>query len=111
MTKPLQAGHAAESGVQSVQLADIGWTAATQILEAQRGFFHAAGGSFDSAAILGKLGAPWSFAAPGISLNPHPSGSLSHPAITPMLPLTASHPIPPAPANQAQISPNHPTTP
>src|ERR1700730_12345695 len=59
MSKPLQAGHAAESGLRSAQLAEIGWTAARQILEAQRGFFHAAGGTFDPAAILGKLGGPW----------------------------------------------------
>src|SRR5258706_5879467 len=110
MTKPLQAGHAAESGVQSVQLADIGWTAATQILEAQRGFFHAAGGSFDSAAILGKLGAPWCFAAPGISLKPYPSGSLSHPAMTEMMRLIELHDIRPAQVKQVEVGANHAMT-
>src|ERR1700676_49344 len=79
MTKPLQAGHAAEAGFKAAQLADLGWTAAQQILEAPRGFFHAAGGSFDPTAIVGKLGAPWNFSSPGISLKPYPSGSLSHP--------------------------------
>jgi 2-methylcitrate dehydratase PrpD len=110
MTKPLQAGHAAESGLQSVQLAEIGWTAATQILEAQRGFFHAAGGSFDSAAILGKLGAPWCFAAPGISLKPYPSGSLSHPAMTEMMRLIELHDIRPAQVKQVEIGANHAMT-
>src|SRR5882724_1846724 len=62
MTKPLQAGHAAASGIEAAQLAQLGWTAAPQILEAERGFFHAAGGSFDPAAIFNKLGAPWCFA-------------------------------------------------
>src|SRR5713226_4024666 len=59
MTKPFQAGHAAESGLQSVELVALGWTAAEQILEADRGFFHAFGGSYDPSAIMGRLGKPW----------------------------------------------------
>src|ERR1700737_1494927 len=110
MTKPFQAGHAAESGLKSVQLADIGWTAATQILEAQRGFYHAAGGSFDPAAILGKLGAPWCFLTPGISLKPYPSGSLSHPAMTEMMRLIESHDIRPAQVKQVDVGANHAMT-
>jgi len=110
MTKPLQAGHAAESGLRSAQLADIGWTAARQILEAQRGFFHAAGGTFDPAAILGKLGAPWNFASPGISLKPYPSGSLSHPAMTEMMRLIELHDIRPAQVKQVEVGANHDMT-
>ena len=110
MTKPFQAGHAAESGLQSVQLADIGWTAATQILEAQRGFYHAAGGSFDPAAILGKLGSPWCFATPGISLKPYPSGSLSHPAMTEIMRLIELHDIRPAQVKQVEVGANHAMT-
>ena len=110
MTKPLQAGHAAESGLRSAQLADIGWTAARQILEAQRGFFHAAGGTFDPAAILGKLGAPWNFAAPGISLKPYPSGSLSHPAMTEMMRLIEANDIRPAQVHQVDVGANHAMT-
>src|SRR5882724_444853 len=67
MTKPFQAGHAAESGLVSAQLVALGWTAAEQILEADRGFFHAAGGSYDPSAILDRLGKPWTFASPGVS--------------------------------------------
>src|SRR3981081_1778772 len=33
MTKPFQAGHAAESGLYSAELVELGWTAATEILE------------------------------------------------------------------------------
>src|SRR5947209_17098553 len=40
MTKPFQAGHAAESGLLSAELVLLGWTAAEQILEAERGFFQ-----------------------------------------------------------------------
>jgi 2-methylcitrate dehydratase PrpD len=110
MTKPFQAGHAAESGLRSVQLADIGWTAATQILEAKRGFFHAAGGSFDPAAILGKLGAPWCFVSPGVSLKPYPSGSLSHPAMTELMRLIEQHDIRPAQVKQVDVGANHAMT-
>src|SRR6267154_3180746 len=82
MTKPFQAGRAAESGLESAELVALGWSAAEQILEADRGFFHAFGGSYDPAAIMGRLGKPWTFTSPGISLKPYPSGSLTHPAMT-----------------------------
>ena len=82
MTKPFQAGHAAESGLVSADLVALGWTAAKQILEADRGFFHAFGGSYDPASIMDRLGKPWTFVSPGISIKPYPSGSLAHPAMT-----------------------------
>src|SRR5207245_5435260 len=58
MTKPFQAGRAAESGLLSAGLVSLGWTAAEQILEAERGFFHAFGGSFNPGAIMDRLGIP-----------------------------------------------------
>ncbi len=93
MTKPFHAGHAAECGVVAAQLAASGWTASDNILEAPRGFFSAAGGGYDETAILGRLGAPWTFETPGISIKPHPSGSLSHPGMTEMLRLIREHGI------------------
>jgi 2-methylcitrate dehydratase PrpD len=107
MTKPFQAGHAAESGLIAAQLADLGWTAAQNILEAQRGFFRAAGGSYDPAAIMNRLGAPWTFASPGISLKPYPSGSLSHPAMTEMMRLIEMHDIRPQQVKQVEVGANH----
>ena len=107
MTKPLQAGHAAESGLIAAQLAELGWTAAQNILEAQRGFFRAAGGNFDPAAILHKLGDPWTFDSPGISLKPYPSGSLSHPAMTEMMRLIEMHDIRPGQVRQVEVGANH----
>ncbi|MGH6861381.1 MAG: MmgE/PrpD family protein [Phyllobacterium sp.] len=85
MTKPFHAGRSSESGVAAAQFASYGWTATPRILEAPRGFFSAAGGGYDQSAILDKLGAPWTFADPGISIKPHPSGSLTHPGMTEML--------------------------
>ncbi|KQT53135.1 MmgE/PrpD family protein [Aureimonas sp. Leaf454] len=93
MTKPFHAGKAAESGVAAAQFASYGWTAAARILEAPRGFFSAAGGGYDQAAIHGKLGAPWTFSSPGVSIKPHPSGSLTHPGMTEMLRLIQTHAI------------------
>jgi len=81
MTKPFHAGRAAENGVVAVDLAAMGWTASEEILEARNGFFHAAGGNFDPAAIVNRLGKPWTYADPGISIKPFPSGSLTHPAM------------------------------
>ena len=85
MTKPFHAGRAAESGVVAAEFASLGWTATDEILESPRGFFHAAGGGWDPAAIMGKLGNPWTFRSPGISIKPSPSGSLTHPGIGEML--------------------------
>ena len=81
MTKPFHAGRAAESGVLAAQLAASGFTAAHNILEARRGYFSAAGGGFDRPT-MDRLGAPWTFSVPGVSIKPYPSGSLTHPAMT-----------------------------
>jgi 2-methylcitrate dehydratase PrpD len=93
MTKPFHAGRSSESGVVAAQLAGSGWTAAGTILEAPRGFFNAAGGGYDRTAIEGKLGKPWTFEHPGVSIKPHPSGSLTHPGMTEMLRLIRAHNI------------------
>jgi 2-methylcitrate dehydratase PrpD len=81
MTKPFHAGHAAEAGIIAADLVALGWTAAPKILEAPRGFFHAYGGTFDPETMK-TLGRPWTFASPGVSIKPYPSGSLTHPAMT-----------------------------
>ena len=107
MTKPFQAGHAAESGVVAADLASAGWTAAENILEAERGFFHAAGGSFDPSAILNRLGNPWTFASPGISLKPYPSGSLTHPAMSELIRLIKGNDIQPSQVEKVDIGANH----
>src|SRR5246127_500746 len=107
MTKPFQAGHAAESGLVSAELAGLGWTAAEQILEADRGFFHAAGGSYDLSAIMDRLGNPWTFASPGVSLKPYPSGSLTHPAMTELARLIEAHKIQATQVEKVDIGANH----
>lgn len=107
MTKPFQAGHAAESGVVSAELVALGWDAAQQILEAERGFFHAFGGTFDPGAIMNRLGGPWTFASPGISLKPYPSGSLTHPAMTELARLIVANNIQAAQVEKVDVGANH----
>ncbi len=106
MTKPFHAGHAAEAGVVAADFAALGWTAAETILEAPRGFFRAAGGGYDPAAIAGKLGRPWTFVAPGVSIKPHPSGSLTHPGMTEMQRLIREHKIRAEDVEQVEVGTN-----
>jgi 2-methylcitrate dehydratase PrpD len=91
MTKPLHAGRAAENGVTAALLAQAGHTAATNILEARRGFFNAMAGGYDESKISGRLGNPYFMRDPGISIKPYPSGSLSHPAQDLILDLVKAH--------------------
>src|ERR1700730_17508415 len=107
MTKPFQAGHAAESGLVSAELVALGWTAAEQILEADRGFFHASGGSYDPAAIMDRLGKPWTFTTPGVSLKPYPSGSLTHPAMTELTRLIEVHKLQAGQVEKVDVGANH----
>lgn len=106
MMKPFHAGHAAEAGVISADLASLGWTATDKILEAPRGFFQAAGGGFDVTAISGKLGKPWTFVNPGISIKPHPSGSLTHPGMTELQRIVRENKVKAADVERLQVGTN-----
>jgi 2-methylcitrate dehydratase PrpD len=106
MMKPFHAGRAAESGVMALEFASMGFTATPFILEAPRGFFRAAGGGYDENAIRSKLGKPWTFADPGISIKPHPSGSLTHPGMTLMLSLIRQNDIRPEQVEHVKVGTN-----
>ena len=107
MTKPFHAGRSSESGVAAAQFASYGWTATDRILEAPRGFFSAAGGGCDPEAIAGKLGAPWTLADPGVSIKPHPSGSLTHPGMTEMLRLIRANGLQAKDVRRVRVGTNH----
>jgi 2-methylcitrate dehydratase PrpD len=107
MMKPFQAGHATESGVVAADFAAIGWTAAEQILEAQRGFFHAYGGTYDPSAMVDRLGNPWTLQNPGVSIKPFPSGSLTHPGMTELLRLIRANSIRAADVERVEVGTNH----
>ena len=106
MMKPFHAGRACESGVVAAEFTQLGFTATPIILEAGRGFFKAAGGGYDANAVVGKLGDPWSFAFPGVSIKPHPSGSLTHPGMGLMLDLIRAHDIKPADVKKVSVGVN-----
>jgi 2-methylcitrate dehydratase PrpD len=106
MTKPLHAGRAAENGVVAASLAAAGFSAAANVLEARRGFFQAAGGGHDPAMIHDRLGRPWTFSDPGISIKPHPSGSLTHPAMGAFLDLVLEHDLRPADVALVRVGTN-----
>ena len=107
MTKPFHAGRAAESGVVAAELAALGFTASPVGLEADRGFFRAAGGGYSADMIDGKLGNPWTFAFPGVSIKPHPSGSLTHPGMSVMLDLIQRHDLRPERVKRVAVGTNH----
>ena len=110
MTKPFQAGHAAENGTVAADLAALGWTAANNILEAPLGFFQAEGGGFDPSAIVGRFGKPWTLVSPGVSIKPYPSGSLSHPAMGEMMRLIHENDIKAADVEKVDVGANHAMT-
>jgi len=107
MTKPFHAGRAAENGVVAAEIAALGFTASPNGLEADRGFFRAAGGGFAPEMIDGMLGRPWTFHSPGVSIKPHPSGSLTHPGMGAMLDLIRKHDIRPQQVKHVSVGTNH----
>src|SRR5439155_19581 len=58
-------------------------------------------------AIDGKLGRPWTFAFPGVSIKPHPSGSLTHPGMGVMLDLIRRHDLRPDRVKRVAVGTNH----
>jgi 2-methylcitrate dehydratase PrpD len=107
MTKPFHAGRAAESGVVAAELTALGFTASPIALEADRGFFRAAGGGYSPEMINGLLGNPWTFASPGVSIKPHPSGSLTHPGMSVMIDLIRRHDLDPKRVKRVAVGTNH----
>jgi 2-methylcitrate dehydratase PrpD len=92
MTKPFHAGRAAENGVLAALLAQKGWTADQNILEAPLGFFHlfCGPGNYDAEKCVTRLGKPYDIDQPGIILKKYPSCAFSHPAIDAALAITQS---------------------
>ena len=119
MTKPFHAGHAAESGTVAADLAAIGWTAASDILEAPLGFFQV-GGGFDPKIIVDRLGKPWMFASPGDLIKRFPCGTIQQQVMDEMLRLIEKNNIKAADVAKVEVAGNlsnyrtlfqhHPTT-
>ena len=56
--------------------------------------------------IDGRLGAPWTFADPGVSIKPHPSGSLTHPAMGAFLDLVVANDLRPRAGARVRVGTN-----
>jgi len=107
MTKPFHAGRAAENGMVAAEIAALGFTASPNGLEADRGFFRTAGGGYAPEMIEGKLARPWTFEYPGVSIKPHPSGSLTHPGMAVMMELIRKYDIRAANVARVTVGTNH----
>jgi 2-methylcitrate dehydratase PrpD len=68
MSKHLHPGKAAMNGVLAADLARVGFTGASRILEGERGFFRAMSRSFDESRVTDGLGERWKIAENGYKL-------------------------------------------
>ena len=81
MSKAYAVGNAAAGGVVAAELARIGYTGATDVLEGRDGFFQTFGNGVQAADMADELGRPYEFEHPGITIKPYPACTRSHPAI------------------------------
>ena len=103
MTKPYHAGAAAENGVVSAKLARLGYKTDPDALDGQWGFFQVAGGGANPDILRGKLGNPYTFVEPGVSIKPYPCGSLAHPSMDAMMELILEHDIKPEAVEEVNL--------
>ncbi|RZS86674.1 MmgE/PrpD family protein [Pigmentiphaga kullae] len=70
MTKPVHSGWAARSAIAAVNMAEAGFSAASDALEGSAGFFEAYGTpESDPSSVAGTLAAPWIIEEPGVGLR------------------------------------------
>jgi 2-methylcitrate dehydratase PrpD len=93
MTKPLHAGHAAESGVRAALLAREGLTASDTALEGRQGYAAAFSAAILDPATFETLGTRWQLTVSGIAVKPYPSCALTHSAIDALVELRERHRI------------------
>lgn len=95
MTKPLHAGHAAETGLRAAMLAENGFTADEAILEGPIGYGEVmtTDGSYDSTEVNEGLGEEW--AVLDLGFKPHPSGVITHAAMDALRTLVIEHDLTP----------------
>jgi 2-methylcitrate dehydratase PrpD len=94
MTKPLHVGLAARNGVTAAKLAQSGYTANGQAIEAGFGFLA---NFYPDAPVdnrpIEELGRIYALETDGIRIKPYPCGGLTHPTIDATLELCAKHAI------------------
>lgn len=94
MTKSLHAGVAARNGLTAAILAEKGYTADANILEASSGFFKAFFNSgYDLELVTKNLGTQFEITSSGINFKPYPSCGATHRCITAMLSIVKNNNI------------------
>jgi len=93
MTKPLHAGKAAENGIISAMLAKQGFTAATDILEAPKGFCSMFSGEYALNNMVNNLGDPYELISPGVHTKPYPCCQSAFSIIEATISLAEEHDI------------------
>lgn len=89
MAKSLHIGEAASRGLWAALLAEKGFTASTQILEAKRGFAAVLAGDYDLSKATDGLGSRYLLLRNG--LKPYACGVVTHPTIDGVRKLRAKH--------------------
>ena len=89
MSKHLHPGKAAFNGVLAADLARLGFTGATRILEGERGFFRATSTGYDPSRVTDRLGAQWKITENCYKL--HSCCAHTHTAIDVALDIRARH--------------------
>ena len=79
MTKALHAGKAAANGLLASDLARLGFTGPSDVLEAKRGYFEVLADSFDIGQLLKDFGDRWELL--DTMIKPYPCGIVAHPLI------------------------------
>ena len=97
MTKPLQAGRAACSGVTAARYADAGLSAAEDAIEHAVGLLNALSpkGRVDTETPLDRLGQDWRITSLGVNVKKYPTCYGTHRSIDGMLDLIAANDITP----------------
>jgi 2-methylcitrate dehydratase PrpD len=93
MTKPLHPGQAAMNGVNAALLAQLGWTAERDILEAPYGFcqLYVGSGHYNLDNIVKQLGNPYELIATGVAIKQYPCCAFTHRALDGLLALVQQH--------------------
>lgn len=105
MTKPLHVGLAARNGVLSARLAQSGFTANPQVMEARNGFFDSyyQTGKPDLS-VFDDLTRRYALEEYGVRFKPYPCGGLTHTAIYTTIRLRQEYKISPAAIDHVDVT-------
>ena len=106
MTKPFQAGRAAQSGVLAARLAGAGMTASPDALEHPLGLMQALSphGKVDTETPLDKLGETWRITETGLNVKKYPMCYGVHRALDGMLDLVKQHQLTPEAVREIAVT-------